>query len=84
MSESDTKPSRVIVKKWEPHSGPMTVTSAYYIPDPARMARIAAAKLQLELLGKGCGCHTPAELMALLKDLGCDVEIEGAANAETN
>jgi len=68
-------PGRVRIVKWEPKAEPMQLTVHYAVPDPARLAEIAVKKLQRELLGAGCGCHRAEELIGLLRDLGCEVEI---------
>lgn len=77
-------PRKVKIVKWEPQQEPMTYTVHYAIPNPASMAEIAVQKLQLAVLGRGCGCHTPEELTALLKDLGCEVQIEEIPGGNRN
>ncbi len=80
---------KVRVVKWAPPKESMTLTIHYAVPDPARLAEIVVMKLQRELLGAGCGCHAPAELIGLLKDLGVQIEItkvpeERNGNAKAN
>lgn len=75
---------KVRITKWEPKSEPMTYTVSYAVPEPAKLASIAVMRLQAAVLGRGCGCHTPEELIGLLKDLGVEVELiegEGQTNA---
>jgi hypothetical protein len=69
-------PRKVRILKWEPKKEPMTVTVHYAVSNPALLAEIAVKKLQQELLGAGCGCHRAEELIGLLRDLGCEVQIE--------
>jgi len=62
-------PKRVIVKTFKPPKEPIVITARYGIPNPERMAKITVARLQLQLLGQACQCHTVEELIGLLKDL---------------
>ena len=77
-------PKKVKITKWNPVKGPMSYTTHYAIPDPALMAKLTVVKLQQELLGVGCGCHRAEELIALLKDLGVEVEIVEGPRRKTN
>jgi hypothetical protein len=77
-------PRKVRIVKWEPKKEPMTVTLHYGVPNPALLAEIAVTKLQRELLGAGCGCHRAEELIGLLRDLGCEVQIIEETNEITN
>ena len=76
-------PSKVRIVKWEPPRESLVITTQHGVPEPEKLAGIAVVKLQRELLGIGCGCHEPAELIGMLRDLGVEVEIiEGeTANA---
>ena len=75
---------KVIVKTFKPPKGPMVITTRYGIPNPERMAKITVARLQLQLLGQGCQCHTVEELVGLLKDLGVEVEIQNTEGEKRN
>jgi hypothetical protein len=75
---------RVKITKWEPVKEAMTITTHHAVPDPAKLARIAVVKLQLALIGNGCGCHRVEELVALLRDLGVEVQIEEGPGGNSN
>jgi len=75
-------PRRVVIRKWSPPKGPMTLIMSYAVPDPAKLAEIMVVKLQAQLLGGGCQCFTTEELVGNLKTLGCEVEIEKVSEGE--
>jgi hypothetical protein len=68
-------PKKITIVRWEPRREPMSYTVHYAIENPTLMAEISVKKLQAELLGRGCGCHRAEELIALLRDLGVEIEI---------
>lgn len=77
-------PRKVRIVKWSPPKESLLITTRHAVPEPEKLARIAVVKLQQALLGAGCGCHEPAELIGLLKDLGVEVQIEEGPEGKTN
>jgi hypothetical protein len=77
-------PSKVRIVKWAPPKESLLITTRHAVPDPEKLARIVVVKLQKALLGAGCGCQEPGELIGLLKDLGVEVEIQNTEGEKRN